>query len=138
MIETDMTIFFRQLASVAPNPELSDEQLLTPLYNAYYAPESITAEQNARTADWLRELVQRWRSSGVSDASRIQSMNARNPKYVLRNYLAQQAIDKAEQGDYDMIHELQAVLENPYETQLNDRNGRVTERVVRCYPVVRK
>jgi uncharacterized protein YdiU (UPF0061 family) len=117
MVETDMTIFFRQLAKIAPNPELSDEQLLAPLRDAYYAPESITAKQNARTADWLRKLIQRWNSSGVSDASRIQTMNAHNPKYVLRNYLAQLAIDKAEKGDYSMIHELQTVLEKPYETQ---------------------
>ena len=117
MVETDMTIFFRQLARVTPNAELSDEQLLAPLHDAYYAPEAISGEQHARTADWLRKLIQQWRHSGVPDASRIQTMNAHNPKYVLRNYLAQQAINKAEQGDYSVIHELQTVLKNPYETQ---------------------
>jgi uncharacterized protein YdiU (UPF0061 family) len=42
-------------------------------------------------------------------------MNAVNPKFVLRNYLAQLAIDAAEQGDFGMIHGLQDVLRTPYD-----------------------
>ena len=44
-------------------------------------------------------------------------MNQVNPKYVLRNYLAQLAIDSAEQGDLSMLYDLEKMLKNPYDDQ---------------------
>jgi uncharacterized protein YdiU (UPF0061 family) len=40
-----------------------------------------------------------------------------NPKYILRNYLAQQAIEKAQQGDYGMVRELAELLKHPFDDQ---------------------
>ena len=44
-------------------------------------------------------------------------MNTVNPKYVLRNYMAQMAIDKANEGDFSLIDELFNLLKKPYEEQ---------------------
>jgi uncharacterized protein YdiU (UPF0061 family) len=54
---------------------------------------------------------------GVSDELRRQRMNKVNPKYVLRNYLAQLAIDKAEQNDFSMVNELLELFRHPYDEQ---------------------
>jgi len=44
-------------------------------------------------------------------------MNTVNPKYVLRNYMAQLAIDKATNGDVSLIEELHEMLKHPYDEQ---------------------
>ncbi len=44
-------------------------------------------------------------------------MNLINPKYVLRNYMAQLAIDSADKEDYTLIDELYALLKKPYNEQ---------------------
>jgi uncharacterized protein YdiU (UPF0061 family) len=44
-------------------------------------------------------------------------MNNVNPKYIFRNYIAQQAIEKAENGDSSMVNELLEILRNPYDEQ---------------------
>ena len=44
-------------------------------------------------------------------------MNLQNPKYVLRNWMAQLAIDKAEAGDFSLVTDLYMLLKNPYDEQ---------------------
>jgi serine/tyrosine/threonine adenylyltransferase len=53
----------------------------------------------------------------LTDDERKISMNAVNPKYVLRNYMAQLAIDEADKGDYSLVEELYNLLKNPYSEQ---------------------
>ena len=47
-------------------------------------------------------------------------MNQVNPKYVLRNYMAQLAIDAANKGDYKLIDDLFKLLRNPYDEQVEN------------------
>jgi uncharacterized protein YdiU (UPF0061 family) len=120
-VETDMTIFFRQLAELelgVDNTEAIDyEKLMTILADVYYVPEQLTLDYKARLLDWLMRYNQRILQENLSQNTRKERMNRANPKYVLRNYIAQLAIDKAEQGDFSMVSELLDVLRHPYDNQ---------------------
>lgn len=117
LVETDMTIFYRNLACLDEATDEPDEVLLAPLLEAYYQPEQLNAENKVRIARWLRSYLARARQDGTTDTERADRMNAVNPKYVLRNYLAQLAIDKSEAGDHSLITELLEVLRHPYDDQ---------------------
>lgn len=66
---------------------------------------------------WAEAYVRRLADEPKDDTARQHQMQAVNPKYILRNHLAQQAIVAAEQGDYGPVHELHAVLSRPFEEQ---------------------
>ena len=123
LVETDMTIFYRTLASVSSqstsdtSDSPSDEKLIKPLMESYYVPEQLTGDIRAKIATWIRRYQTRLAKDGNSDQLRREKMNRVNPKFVLRNYLAQQAIDQSEQGDHTMIGELLDVLRKPYDEQ---------------------
>ena len=113
--ETDMTIFFRRLADVevTGTADRSDEELVAPLADAYYL-EGAAEEMTGATAQWLRRYCELAARGFRSDEDRRAAMNGVNPNYVLRNYLAQLAIDAAEGDDFEPVVELLDVLRTPY------------------------
>ena len=112
LTETDMTIFFRSLPAVAAVEDTSNRALAEPLLDAFYRPDELGGDTLAHLAGWLR----RWRER-VAGIDVRASMDAVNPRYVLRNYLAQLAIDDAERGDFALVDELLDVLRRPYDDQ---------------------
>ncbi|RYZ08657.1 MAG: YdiU family protein [Myxococcales bacterium] len=114
--ETDMTLFYRHLADVS-TLATTDAELLAPLEIAFYEPANVSAEHRAGLAQWLRRYAARVKEDGTSDEDRRRRMNAVNPKFVLRNYVAQLAIDAAEQGDGSVVQELLGVLQRPFDEQ---------------------
>ena len=67
---------------------------------------------------WAQNYTALLMRSNSDDGQRQQAMNQRNPKYILRNYLAQVAIDKARQNkDYSEIERLLRCLQNPFAEQ---------------------
>jgi serine/tyrosine/threonine adenylyltransferase len=109
--EIDMTLWFRALADIdlaAPT--------LAPMHGAFY-DETKRREAEPALNEWLARYVARLAQDPLSPPQRRERMRAANPRYVLRNYLAQQAIDRAEQGDASGIAELLDVMRHPYDDQ---------------------
>ncbi|MBU6437384.1 MAG: YdiU family protein, partial [Betaproteobacteria bacterium] len=101
----DFTGFFRELARLRVDEPEADG----PLRDQF-------ADRAAFDA-WAALYRQRLRRDARSDAERAAAMNAVNPKFVLRNYLAETAIRQASQGDFDEIARLQQVLARPFDEQ---------------------
>ena len=116
--EVDMTIFFRQLAKLPIDSDVLQQdgwpKLLTP---AFYQTSKLSPNQTKQITKWLTNYIERSQIENTDASSRQAQMNKVNPKYVLRNYLAQQAIDFAHKGDFSMIQALQKVLRAPYDEQ---------------------
>tara|TARA_R110000737_G_scaffold194613_1_gene215746 strand:- start:1034 stop:2614 length:1581 start_codon:yes stop_codon:yes gene_type:complete len=112
-VETDMTIFYRRLADL---PE-DKSAWLTHLNNCFYNESELTSPYQETLLSWLACYVELRDGGDKSRAEISEKMNATNPKYVLRNYLAQQAIELAQQHDYSLLHQLQQLLSKPYDEQ---------------------
>jgi uncharacterized protein YdiU (UPF0061 family) len=112
--EIDMTLFFRLLADVDLGAiGAASIEALRPSF--YVDP--LPAEHETRLIDWLNAYGARTAQDALDPSQRRTVMNAANPRYVLRNYLAQEAIDLATQGDPSRIHLLLDVLRRPYDDQ---------------------
>lgn len=102
----DYTIFFRTLSDFRQgqgeaNPKLRNMFL-----------------DRAGFDTWAEGYGTRLRAQGMPDGARKVGMNEVNPKYILRNYLAQIAIDKAsKEQDFSEIERLRALLKNPFSEQ---------------------
>jgi uncharacterized protein YdiU (UPF0061 family) len=97
--KVDYSIFFRSLADFSTN-------------NIDIRDQFIDREGFDSWAEKYRERIAQQK---LSDQQRKQRMNAVNPKYVLRNYMAQAAIEAAEQGDYSEVNLLLSILQSPYD-----------------------
>ncbi|MEW5837329.1 MAG: protein adenylyltransferase SelO [Pseudomonadota bacterium] len=113
--ETDYTLFFRALSELPDSFEA--DALLSVLHPAWYAPHEVQGETRQKILDWLRRYIERRSEDARDPAERRAAMHAVNPKYVLRNYLAQQAIEQTQAGDTRMLHELLTLLRRPYDEQ---------------------
>ncbi len=106
--EMDMTLFYRALAdwdlSQAPSAR----------WDAVYYDQAKREATEAQRQDWLLRYSNRIKELGLHNEDRIRIMNRANPLYVCRNYLAQEAIDQAHQGDVRPISNLLEVLRTPY------------------------
>jgi uncharacterized protein YdiU (UPF0061 family) len=106
----DFTLFFRRLGDLKVDVLDADREAAdAPLRDLFLDRPAFDA--------WAVQYRARLRQENSVDGERRVAMHAVNPKYVLRNYLAQVAIEKAQNGDFDEVHRLLAVLERPFDEQ---------------------
>ena len=101
----DYTIVFRELGTFRSDPGVSNDRLREHFLN------------RERFDEWAARYRDRLRSEQSRDEDRRRCMNQVNPKYVLRNYLAHTAIEKAQQKDFSEIGRLLTLLQDPYSDQ---------------------
>jgi uncharacterized protein YdiU (UPF0061 family) len=118
LTETDMTIFFRNLANISSSSKVNDASiLLEAIQDAFYVLDEVKGEVLTQWQSWLSAYVDRLKLETVTDEERQVAMNKVNPKYVLRNYMAQLIIDEADKGDYSLIDSVYRLLKKPYNEQ---------------------
>ncbi|MBF0573697.1 MAG: YdiU family protein [Desulfamplus sp.] len=119
LVETDMTLFFRKLALVDFNSDyfINREFILKYFIDVYYMPSQLTNDYLERMIDWLNHYAKRMTKDNLPNQARRMQMDSHNPKYILRNYLGQLAIDKAQEGDFSLIDKLLELLRYPYSEQ---------------------
>ena len=124
MIETsvDYTIFFRELSSLPKEIEA--------LSKSFY--QSIDDKENLkdRWENWLEKWKLAINDSSLSKEELSTQMKKTNPKYTLREWFLVPAYEKANEGDYSLIHELQEIMTNPYAEQSKE----VEEKYYRLKP----
>ena len=121
LVETDMTIFFRNLAEVNSKTQLVEDKnviISNALDNAFYVLNEVSDEVRMTWRNWFSTYIERLKEEVQSNKQRVIEMNLVNPKYVFRNYMAQLAIDEADKGDYKLIDELYELFKNPYGEQV--------------------
>jgi uncharacterized protein YdiU (UPF0061 family) len=101
----DYTLFFRALSNAETEPGQSDA-----------AVRGLFIEREACDA-WLSQWRARLQVEDSAQADRQTRMTAVNPKFILRNYLAEQAIKAASEGDFSEIESLLKCLRLPYDEQ---------------------
>ena len=113
--ETDMTIFYRNLANVVKTD--TPDEALAKVILAFYQSDKIVTTLKTSWLNWFELYLTKLKEERLADAERKAAMNLVNPKYVLRNYMAQLAIEAAEKEDNTLIDELYTLLKNPYDEQ---------------------
>ena len=99
----DFTLSFRELGGVRRNADT----LPSRLSDLFIDREALKA--------WGVRYQARLQLEAQSDEARQANMNRVNPRFVLRNHLAQTAIESAQQGDFSEVQRLLDVLSHPYD-----------------------
>jgi len=112
MLQTsvDYTIFFRELSTIPED--------INPLRKSFYKDDVISENLLKNWADWLEKWKAHINITSAETREKLsKQMKSVNPKYTLREWFLVPAYEKATEGDYTLIKELQEVMTNPYDEQ---------------------
>jgi serine/tyrosine/threonine adenylyltransferase len=120
--EIDMTIFYRELGNIGIDHlaswrtgNVTNASLDETIGNSWYR--KLAASELDRMRHWLTQYAGLVIAQSQDPTERRNHMHRTNPKYVLRNYIAQQAIDAATLGDMSELEHVLHVLSRPYDEQ---------------------
>ena len=116
LIETDMTICFRQMNQILKTD--TPEKCIQRINKAFYNYKDFNTIIEDKWKNWFSLYLNRLKKESIDDATRKLNMDRVNPKYVFRNYMAQMATDLANKGDYSLIQHFSELLKKPYDEQL--------------------
>lgn len=99
----DYTLFFRRLCEFDSSETAKNDVL----QKMFVDPTSFDV--------WAKNYTLRLRRESSADQERRERMSRINPKFVLRNHIAQAVIEEAQKGNFAEIDELLKVLQNPFD-----------------------
>jgi uncharacterized protein YdiU (UPF0061 family) len=103
--QIDYSLFFRKLSNYSLNQDMSELNQL---------PEH-QFEKHKAFNQWFDKYDHALACESLSPAQRKEKMDNINPKYILRNYIAQMVIEKAENKNYQFLDQWLKVLQTPYD-----------------------
>ena len=109
-VRGDFTMIFRELSEIDLLSFESED-----ISNQYWALKILSKHEWFHK--WVKIYKRRVIDEGTDEESRQRLMQGTNPRYVLRNWMAQSAIGKVENDDFSEVQTLLKVLESPYTYQ---------------------
>ena len=112
----DMTNTYRSLSQIARMQDQEISQVPSKLA-AVLAEAEATEEQKEAWLEWVKGYQAKLRKDPTPAEAKADTQDATNPCYILRNHLCQEAIEAAEDGDFEPTKDLLELLRNPFEEQ---------------------
>ncbi|KAH3838616.1 protein adenylyltransferase SelO-like [Dreissena polymorpha] len=109
--KADFTMSFRELSEIRLS-ELETFPFNASMSQQYWALPRL--ENHELFGEWLKLYQQKLTESDIKDEKRRKVMMMTNPRYILRNWIAQVVIKQTENGNFDEIHEVLSILRDPY------------------------
>lgn len=113
-LNLDYTLFFQQLEK--PVSEIKTEDFKDSFYR------NLNESEVKKLSDFIEKYQTRKLKNEISETESLKLMSKTNPKFILRNYLLFEAIQDAENGNYEMFFKLKKALKNPYENLFPEFN----------------